>query len=41
LRTFFGGLVFASVHESSGGILAPARLYGLPQAVATVAMLFL
>lgn len=39
--TIFGGLVFGFVREKSGGILAPALLHGLPQAIATVAMLFL
>ena len=39
--TFFGGLVFACVREKSGGILAPALLHGLPQAIAVVVMLFL
>lgn len=39
--TFFGGLVFAYVRERSGGILAPALLHGLPQAIAMVVMLFL
>lgn len=39
--TFFGGLVFAYVREKSGGILAPALLHGLPQAIAVVVMLFL
>jgi membrane protease YdiL (CAAX protease family) len=38
--TFFGGLVFGFVREKSGGILAPALLHGLPQAVASVVMLF-
>ena len=38
--TFFGGLVFAYVREKSGSILAPALLHGLPQAIATVALLF-
>lgn len=41
LWTFFGGLVFAYVREKSGGILAPALLHGLPQAIAVVAMLFI
>jgi membrane protease YdiL (CAAX protease family) len=41
LWTFFGGLVFAYVREKSGGILAPALLHGLPQAIAVVVMLFL
>lgn len=40
LWTFFGGLVFAFVREKTGSILAPALLHGLPQAIATVAMLF-
>jgi membrane protease YdiL (CAAX protease family) len=38
---FFVGLVFGFVREKSGSILAPALLHGLPQAIATVAMLFL
>lgn len=38
--TFFGGLVFAYVREKSGSILAPALLHGLPQAIATVVLLF-
>lgn len=41
LWTFFGGLTLAFVREKSGGILAPALLHGLPQAIAVVAMLFL
>ncbi len=40
LWTSFGGLVFGFVREKSGSILAPALLHGLPQAIATVAMLF-
>jgi len=39
--TFFGGLVFSFVREKTGSILAPALLHGLPQAIATVAMLFI
>ncbi len=39
--TIFSGLVFGLVREKSGGILAPALLHGLPQAIATVAMLFM
>lgn len=39
--TFFGGLVFGFVREKSGSILAPALLHGLPQAIASAAMLFL
>lgn len=39
--TFFGGLVFGFVREKSGSILAPALLHGLPQAIASVAMLYL
>jgi membrane protease YdiL (CAAX protease family) len=39
--TTFGGLVFSLVREKSGGILAPALLHGLPQAVAVVILLFL
>jgi uncharacterized protein len=38
--TFFGGLVFSYIREKSGGILAPALLHGLPQAIASVALLF-
>jgi len=33
--------VFGFVCEKSGGILAPALLHGLPQAAASVVMLFL
>lgn len=32
--TFFGGLVLGFVREKSGGIIAPAILHGLPQAIA-------
>ncbi len=39
--TFFGGLVFGYVREKSGSILAPALLHGLPQAIASVVMLFI
>ena len=39
--TIFSGLVFGFVREKSGSIVAPALLHGLPQAIATVAMLFL
>ena len=39
--TVFGGLVFGFVREKSGSILAPALLHGPPQAIASVAMLFL
>lgn len=39
--TAFAGLVSGFVREKSGGILAPALLHGLPQAIATVAMLYL
>lgn len=39
--TFFSGLVFSFVREKSGGILAPALLHGLPQAIATVAILLI
>ena len=39
--TIFGGLVFSFVREKSGGILAPALLHGMPQAIAFVAMLFI
>ena len=35
------GLVLGFVREKSGGILASALLHGLPQALASVAMLFL
>jgi len=38
--TFFGGLVLGFVREKSGGILAPSLLHGLPQALASVAMMF-
>ncbi len=41
LWTFFGGLVFGFVRERSGSILAPALLHGMPQAIASVAMLLL
>lgn len=39
--TFFGGFVYGLVREKSGSIVAPAILHGLPQAIASVAMLFL
>ena len=39
--TIFSGLVFGFVREKSGSILAPALLHGLPQAIATVMVLFL
>jgi membrane protease YdiL (CAAX protease family) len=39
--TIFSGLVFSFVREKSGSIIAPALLHGLPQAIASVAMLFL
>jgi len=39
--TIFSGLVLSYVREKSGSIFAPALLHGLPQAIATVAMLFL
>lgn len=39
--TVFGGLVFSLVREKSGSIVPGALLHGLPQAIATVAMLFL
>lgn len=39
--TFFSGLVLSFVREKSGGILAPALLHGLPQAIATVVMLLI
>jgi hypothetical protein len=39
--TFFGGGVYGLVREKSGSIVAPALLHGLPQAIASVAMLFL
>jgi membrane protease YdiL (CAAX protease family) len=38
--TIFAGLVFSYVRERSGGILAPALLHGLPQAIALSTMLF-
>jgi CAAX protease family protein len=38
--TIFGGLVFSLVREKSGGILAPALLHGLPQAIAFTMMIF-
>lgn len=38
--TFFGGLVLGFVREKSGSILAPSLLHGLPQAIASVALLF-
>jgi membrane protease YdiL (CAAX protease family) len=38
--TMFGGLVFSLVREKSGGVLAPALLHGLPQAIAFAAMVF-
>jgi membrane protease YdiL (CAAX protease family) len=38
--TIFGGLVFGFVREKSGGILAPALLHGLPQAIAFTMMIF-
>lgn len=41
LWTVFGGLVFGYVREKSGSVLAPALLHGLPQAIASVAMLFM
>ncbi len=41
LWTFFGGLVFGLVREKSGSVFAPALLHGLPQAIASVAMLFM
>jgi membrane protease YdiL (CAAX protease family) len=41
LWTIFSGLVFGYVREKSGSILAPALLHGLPQAIASAAMLFL
>jgi membrane protease YdiL (CAAX protease family) len=41
LWTFFGGLVFGFVREKSGSIVAPALLHGLPQAIASVVILFL
>lgn len=37
--TFFSGLVYGYVREKSGGILAPALLHGLPQAVAHIILL--
>jgi len=39
--TVFSGLVFGFVREKSGSILPSALLHGLPQAMATVAMLFI
>jgi membrane protease YdiL (CAAX protease family) len=39
--TIFGGLVFGLVREKSGGILAPALLHGLPQAIAFTMFVFL
>jgi uncharacterized protein len=39
--TIFSGLVFSFIREKSGSILAPALLHGLPQAIASVARLFL
>lgn len=38
--TFFAGLVNGFVREKSGGILAPALLHGLPQAIAFTMMVF-
>lgn len=38
--TMVAGLVFSLVREKSGGILAPALLHGLPQAIAFTMMLF-
>jgi hypothetical protein len=32
--TFFGGLVLGFLREKTGGIVAPAILHGLPQAIA-------
>jgi membrane protease YdiL (CAAX protease family) len=40
LWTAFGGLAFGVVREKSGGVLASALLHGLPQALASAAMLF-
>ncbi len=37
--TIFGGLVSSYVREKSGGILAPALLHGLPQAIAFTGMI--
>ena len=39
--TIFSGLVMGFVREKSGSVFAPALLHGIPQAIATVAMLFL
>jgi CAAX protease family protein len=39
--TIFGGLVFSLVREKTGSILAPALLHGLPQAIASAAMVFM
>lgn len=38
--TIFAGLVASFVREKSGGILAPALLHGLPQAIAWTGMIF-
>lgn len=39
--TFFSGLVFGFVRQKSGGVLAPALLHGLPQAIAVTVLLFI
>lgn len=39
--TFFGGLVFGYLREKTGSILAPALLHGLPQAIASVAVVWM
>ncbi len=39
--TFFAGLVLGLVREKSGSIVAPALLHGLPQAIASAAMLLM
>lgn len=38
--TIFGGLVAGYVREKSGGILAPALLHGMPQAIAFTIFIF-
>jgi membrane protease YdiL (CAAX protease family) len=39
--TTFGGLVFGFIREKSGSVFPPALLHGLPQAIASVLMLYL
>ncbi len=39
--TFFGGLTYGFIREKTGSILAPALLHGLPQAIASVVVLYL